>query len=521
MSVAFSGGVTPCFAAPSAPPPLKSTPAAPTNTKSPTSNFAEELQYPWSPLHVDDALDLWTPSSNNERADPVYIPSLEIYLNEIYLKLPLNYHTVAAARTVTSKTTPKVSNVVIVVRPNPLSHLLVEKALDLRTRNSNSGVTNAVYIESPKLDFHLQQPLGIHAVTTVPATPAAPTPPASKVPIVLPNPLSHLLIDGALDLRTRNSNSGRTNSIYIQSLEIDLQQPLDYHQVQQGSIFLQMIGENPPDVLHQNGIKQFAVGEAYVSYRLPIMTDTDSTAYVKIGQFALPVGLMATYDTHQEILQSLYPIAIGERTDWGAAVSGRFYGVLDYNFAITSGTGPGNFYSVPDRVVAFRLGRLFVTQYGTFNLGGSLLGGRLPVTEINPLTGFPPELAPSGKLDPVYGYEEKTRVIGDGQWTYRNITARGEAMYGYDTNNSAAGAFLENEYRFAPGLSAILADTYWNYGVNDSYTSDIATGINISYGRGIVIRTLYEFQRNVPETHSIANPDINRQIFTLQVLLRY
>jgi len=361
--------------------------------------------------------------------------------------------------------------------------------------------------------------------TSPPAAPQATAPPVAPPPaklyISLPNPMSHLLIDGAIDLRIRNSNSGRTNTPYFQSVELDLQEPLNYHRVQQGSIFLQVIGENPPDVVHPNGIDEVAIGEAYASYRLPIMTDTDSTAYLKIGQFTLPVGLMATYDSHQEILQSLYPIGIGERTDWGATVGGRFYGVLDYNFAVTAGTGPGNLYSVPDRVVTFRLGRLFVTQYGTFNLGGSLLGGRLPVTEINPLTGFPPEMAPSGKVDPQFGYEEKTRIIGDGQWTYRNMTSRGEAMYGYDTDNSVAGSFVENEYRFAPGLSTVLADTYWNYGVNDSSSSDIAAGINVSYGRDVVVRTLYEFQRNIPEYQSKDNPAENRQIFTVQLLLRY
>jgi len=345
--------------------------------------------------------------------------------------------------------------------------------------------------------------------------------PPAKARIVLPNPLSHLLIDGALDLRIRNSNSGRTNSPYIQSVELDLQEPLDYHQVQQGSIFAQLIGENPPDVLHQNGIKEFGVGEAYISYRLPVATDTDSTAYVKFGQFQLPVGLMATYDSHQEILQTLYPEAIGERTDWGASVAGRFYGVLDYNFAVTAGAGPGNPYLIPDRVVAFRLGRLLVTKYGIFNLGGSLLGGRLPVTEIDPSTGFPPDLPPSGKVTPTYGYEEKTRIIGDGQWTYRDLTARGEAMTGYDSNNSVVGAFVESEYRFAAGLSAILGETYWNYGVDQSTSNDVATGINIGYGRDVVVRTLYEFQRNVPEQNSTSNPPHNRQIFTVQLLLRF
>ncbi len=356
--------------------------------------------------------------------------------------------------------------------------------------------------------------------------PTAAPAPASKPTIVLPSALSHLLIDGALDLRFRNSNSGLTNSPYVQSVELDLQEPLDYHQVQQGSVFVQMFGENPPDVIHKYGIKEFAVGEAYVSYRLPVMTDTDSTAYVKVGQFPLPVGLMATYDTHQEILQSLYPEGLGERTDWGASIDGRFYGVLDYNFAVTAGTGPGNIYVIPDRVVSFRLGRLFLTQYGDFNVGGSLLGGRLPVTEVDPTTGFAPMLPPSGKVTPKYGYEEKSRIIGDGQWTFRNMTARGEAMFGTDTNTRVLGSFVESEYTFAPGLAAVFANTYWNYGRGDSTSSDISGGLNISYGRDVVVRTLYEFQRDVIANYSsltspLASSVNRRQIFTVQFLLRF
>jgi hypothetical protein len=347
-----------------------------------------------------------------------------------------------------------------------------------------------------------------------------------KQQIALPSALSHLLIDGAADLRIRNSSSGRTNSPYIQSIELDLQEPLDYHEIQHGSVFLQMFGENPPDVDHPNGIRDFAIGEAYVTYRLPVMTDTDSTAYVTVGQFTLPVGLMATYDTHQEILQSLYPEGIGERTDWGASLEGRFYGVLDYNFALTGGTGPGNIDGIPDRVVSFRLGRLFVTQYGDFNIGGSLLGGRLPITEVDPTTGFPPELPPSGKIIAPYGYEQKSRIIGDAQWTYQNLTSRGEVMYGYDTTTQVAGSFVESEYRFAPGLSTVLADTFWDYGVGDSTSSDIAGGINIAYGQNFVIRTLYEFQKDVISQNTLDNMSQtnildHRQIFTVQLLLRF
>ena len=39
--------------------------------------------------------------------------------------------------------------------------------------------------------------------------------------------------------------------------------------------------------------------------------DFDSTAYLKIGQFQIPFGLLAVYDPHLLILQPLYAAVAG------------------------------------------------------------------------------------------------------------------------------------------------------------------------------------------------------------------
>lgn len=331
------------------------------------------------------------------------------------------------------------------------------------------------------------------------------------------------VIDGAVDARYRNSSTGDHHEGYINAAELDLQHALTYKKTREGTFFLQVIGENPPDQIAGNH-GDVQVGEAYVTYRLPIMTETDSTAYLKVGQFILPFGLLPVYDTHLQILQSLYPEAIGERIDEGVGVEGRFYGVLDYRFAITAGVGPNHLLIDPNRVVTFRLGRLFATPYGTFSFGGSLLDGQLPVTEVNPETGFAPALAPSGRILAPYGYVSKTRIAGDGQWNYRAVTVRGEAMTGADDNTRVLGYFAEGDYRFAPGLTMVLARTYWNYGVADSTSGDNAIGLNITYGSNLAVRTLYEDQRNVPEVaplnETLATTHL-RHLFTVQVLFRF
>ena len=369
------------------------------------------------------------------------------------------------------------------------------------------------------------------AMPPVPAEPPdtlpAPSPPPAKVDLraLLPK-TSKLIIDGALDTRYRTANTGRKYQISVQNVELDLQDPLLVKNQQQGLLFLQVIGENPADVNGNGQSGDVRIGEAYLTYRLPILTQTDSSAYLKVGQFILPVGLLPVYDTHLQPIQSLYPSAIGERTDWGVGVEGRFYGLLDYKFAVTAGVGPDHAYIDPNRVVTFRLGRLFPTPYGTFNLGGSLLSGRLPVTEVDPLTGFAPVLPPSGRVRAVYGYEEKTRIVGDGQYTYRGVSARGEIMTGADQTHRILGYFIEGEYQFAPGLSVVGARSYFDYGIGGSTSGDNSVGLNLSYGDHFVIRTLYDETRDVPNSNipSPLTPTVNghlRHIFTVQVLLRF
>ncbi len=366
-----------------------------------------------------------------------------------------------------------------------------------------------------------------------PAPPAKPAPAAERQPIFaparllgLPNPAHGWIVDGNLDIRYREASSGRTEAVYLNEAELDVGHPIYTHNQYLGNVFAQLIGENTPDASGAHGrYNEFALGEAYLTYHLPFQTQTGSSAYLQVGQFVLHVGLLPVYDTHLQILQPLAAYGVGERNDFGVELVGRFNGIIDYRFALTSGTGVDHVYINPTRVVSFRLGRLFATPYGVVNFGGSLLSGRLPVTEVDPITGFAPILPPSGKISATFGYVTKTRVAGDATYNYRGLTARGEVMTGADDNTTVNGYFLEGEYRFAPGLSALVSRSYWNYGHDDSTSSDDAAGIDLAYGNNLVIRALYEERRDVPyllqgQTGPLA-PTHLRHIFTVQSLLRF
>ncbi len=342
-----------------------------------------------------------------------------------------------------------------------------------------------------------------------------------------PLPAHGWLIDGNADTRYRNASSGRTGSTYLNDGELDLGHALYWKNQYEGNFYSELITENTPDRSGGRGrYNDLAFGETYIDYRLPFQTQTGSTAYVRIGQFDLPVGLLPVYDTHLQVLQTLAPLGIGERVDWGAEVLGRFNGVIDYRFAATAGTGADHIYGDPNRVISFRLARLFATRNGVVNFGASLLSGRLPVTEVDPGTGFAPILPPSGKIAAPYGYINKSRLVGDATWNYRAVTARGEAMSGSDGNADVNGYFTEGEYRFAPGLSAVLARTYWYYGKKSSTSTDNAIGLDVAYGNNLAVRFLYEADRDIPyltvsdDTDTLVSTHL-RHIFTVQTLVRF
>jgi hypothetical protein len=357
------------------------------------------------------------------------------------------------------------------------------------------------------------------------ASPPAPAPQPSRFSITIhvPPPAHGWIFDGDIDCRYRTASSGSTRELYVNDGELDIGHPIFLKNQLQGNLFAQVIDEKVPDETGGNhNFDDVAVGEAYANYHLPIQTETGSEAYLEVGQFPLPVGLLPNYDTHLHILQTLAPLGIGERIDSGLQVQGRFNGIIDYRFAATTGTGADHVDLNVTRVAAFRLGRFFATPYGVFNVGGSLLSGRLPVTEVDPLTGFPPVIPPSGRITPAYGFVQKSRIVADGTWTNRALTLRGEAMTGSDASTNVGGYFGMGEYRFAPGLAVQAARTYWNYGKGNSTSGDNAAGLEAEYTSNLVIRCLYEEQRDVPASAQSSGPTTPvRHVFTVQTVVRF
>lgn len=363
---------------------------------------------------------------------------------------------------------------------------------------------------------HLRSPAADAADIAAPSLPPPTDQPPPEVPLPDPIPLGRgFLVSGALDVRTRSSDTGRRSGLWVNAAELDLQHRISRKGEARGNVFVQLLAEDPPDVARGKDIQ---IGEAYVLYRLPVAADFDSTAYLKAGQFQIPFGLLAVYDPHLLILQPLYAQSLGLRTDFGLALSGRLYGYLNYDFSLTTGTGPNHLDVNPSRVVTFRLGRTFTTRNGVVNVGGSLLQGRLPITDLTADNPFAVELPPSGRVRADRGgFVSKSRIAGDGSYGFHRTTARGEFVVGADGDQRVLGYYLEGNYRFTGRTSAAISRSLFVYPTGNSSASRESLGLTYASSANLTFRGLYQYLRDVPR-------DLGGRVrhrLTFQVLLRF
>lgn len=353
-----------------------------------------------------------------------------------------------------------------------------------------------------------------------PVPAGTPLPPPTDVPppdVPLPIPLrlgKRAIIGGAIDMRSLSSSYGERQSTWVREGEMNVLYPIAIRGQTRANAVLQGIVEDSGPNSHHRSI---SLGEGYIAYRLPSGIDSDSTAYIKVGQFQIPFGLLAVYDPHLEIIQPLYEEALGLRLDWGVGVSGRFYSLINYDFAFTAGVGPNHVGVAANRVTTLRLGRTFYTRNGVVNVGGSLLSGRLPITDPDKDHPIPEDLPASGIVTGDRGYIDKTRIGVDGTLTFKNITARGEAVTGADADQKILGIFGQGEYRFSGRTSALLARSYYQYPQGDSTDIRDSVGLLYAISPNATVRTVYEILHETPQNQ----PSAQYSHFTVQLLLRF
>ncbi len=186
---------------------------------------------------------------------------------------------------------------------------------------------------------------------------------------------------------------------------------------------------------------------------------------------------------------------------------------------MTTGTGPNHIDVNPNRVVTFRLGRTFTTRNGVVNIGGSLLQGRLPVTDLDADNPFAVELPPSGRVRANRGdrFVSKSRIGGDASYGFQRATARGEFVVGADKDQRVLGYYAEGDYRFTGRLSAAVSRSLFVYPLGNSSASRESLGLTYASSRNLTFRGLYQYLRDVPRDEE----GQVRHRLTFQVLLRF
>ena len=250
---------------------------------------------------------------------------------------------------------------------------------------------------------------------------------------------------------------------------------------EQGGIRLQLVRES------HNTTDRIVTSELYGHYRFEL---PGATATARAGQFVLPFGLSAVYDTSMHPFTSLYSESIGIRIDRGAMIEGEF-GPFHYAGSITTGTGPNADHAYTKTVLSARLDRHFLTQSGRIQIGGSMLTGRLP--DNGPFTQNFLSGSTQESLTIV-----KSRFAADAQYFVGKYAARGEVVFGADEDAPVWGFYVDGRMGISAHEGLYAAVKRWDYRNQPLSKFESAIGYERTAGRHLTFRALIILSRVDP-----------------------
>ncbi len=250
---------------------------------------------------------------------------------------------------------------------------------------------------------------------------------------------------------------------------------------EQGGIRVQVVRESMPST------DRVTTSELYGYYRFEL---PGASATARAGQFVLPFGLAAVYDTSMHPFTSLYAESVGIRLDRGAMIEGEF-GPFHYAGSITTGTGPNADHAYTKTVLAARLDRHFLTQSGRIQIGGSMLTGRLP--DNGPFAQN--YLSGSTEVGPTV---VKSRFAADAQYFVGKYAARGEVVFGADEDAPVWGFYVDGRMGISAREGLYAAVKRWDYRNQPLSKFESALGYERTAGRHLTFRALFILSRVDP-----------------------
>lgn len=266
---------------------------------------------------------------------------------------------------------------------------------------------------------------------------------------------------------------------------------------EQGGIRLQAVSE----VL--DGKQHIVPSEIYVFYKFSV---PGASATVRGGQFVIPFGLAAVYDTSMHPFQTLYSDSVGIRVDRGAMVEGE-YGTFHYAGSISAGTGPNADFGYTRTVLAARLDRHFLTQSGRLQVGGSMLAGRLP--DVSPMDIS--RLSGGVKRGTTV---VKSRFAADVQYFVGKYAARGEVIFGADEELPVWGFYIDGRIGISSREGLFVGLKRWDYRTQPLSSFQSAAGYERTVGPYQTLRAMITLGRIDPL------PEPNRTQITRQLIIQ-
>jgi len=238
------------------------------------------------------------------------------------------------------------------------------------------------------------------------------------------------------------------------------------------------------------------VHNAWVEYKIGLGKK------IVAGHFAPAFGLEPLIDTHGTLMQTLAPMNIGFKKDWGVGFSGML-GDYDYQVAAQLGSGMSVRRRDSSGILTGRIGTPAGRdlQYGLSLLYGETLkvkgAGTIPR----------PELA---RPDAVL----KKRVGLDAQYLYGSYLFKGECAYGEDDGMQVLGALIEVDYTVpeVQELELQLQGSFWDRDLSKRETERVplTAGLQYKVTSDLTVRAAWS-------TDTLSNNSMNKDQMFLQL----
>jgi hypothetical protein len=262
--------------------------------------------------------------------------------------------------------------------------------------------------------------------------------------------LSAVEILPRLDLRAK-AGQPIAETLRVQQGELGLRFSVDNGEKEWASFALQGVVETPMT----GRARQMHFSNFYTVANLGV-----GKPKVKLGQFVVPFGTLAEFDTHALLLQTPYAHTVGLRLDRGVALEG-FVDDWDYWLSVTSGNGRNRHngsYATNLRVARDQdLGDDFV------RVGFSYLEGKhMPTFPTSPMA------VPMG-MDGMVTFSDKRRLAVDVDWLRGIDNIRAELVLGQDDGKWVDGQWLYYNHPFSYETDLTLQADRWRQEDGTSY----------------------------------------------------